>query len=334
MNKLPSAKRAQILNCLVEGMSIRATTRVCDVSKNTVVKLLCDAGRACSAFQDEALRDLTCQRVQVDEIWAFVGMKQKNVPEDKKGQLGYGDTWTWVALCADTKLIPSWFVGARDAEHARAFLADLHSRLANRVQLTSDGWRAYTDAVSDIFLDDVDYAQLVKIYGETLESEKRYSPAVCLGAHKQEMIGNPDRAHISTSFVERSNLTMRMNMRRFTRLTNAFSKKIENHVHAVSLHFMYYNFCRIHQSLRVTPAMAAGVTDRLFDVADIVRIIDEYETAETDGTDNQDLTKLREDAKTFNKESGLRQTNWNRIGRQRPNVVRTRRNPESTEKSK
>lgn len=301
MNKLPLEKRSQILACLCEGNSIRATARLTDTAKNTVVKLLCDAGQACSAYQDCVLRDMSCKRVQVDEVWSFVGMKQKNVPEAKKGALGYGDVWTWIAICAETKLVPSWFVGARDAEHARAFLVDLASRMAGRIQLTSDGFGPYPDAVHDAFLDEIDFAQLVKVYGESPEAEKRYSPPMCVGAKKHAVFGEPDPKHVSTSYVERQNLTLRMQNRRFTRLTNAFSKKLENHVYAISLHFMFYNFCRIHQSLRVTPAMAAGVTDKLWDVTDIVRVIDEFESApeEAEAVENEDLKRLREDAPGF-----------------------------------
>jgi len=276
---------------------MRATSRIADVSINTVTKLLVDAGRACSAYQDRVFRDLPCQRVQVDEIWAFVGMKAANVPEGKKAP-GVGDIWTWVAICADTRLVPSWWIGGRDAENARAFLSDLSGRVAGRIQLTSDGHSSYPDAVRDTFLDQVDHAQLVKQYGEAPESERRYSPPVCTGAKKHPVSGNPDRKHISTSFVERQNLTMRMNIRRFTRPTNAFSRKAENHCHAVALHFMYYNFVRIHKTLRCTPAMAAGVTDRLWDVGDMVDVIEAWEREPDAGeaTENADLERLLDDA--------------------------------------
>ena len=281
---------------------MRATSRLADVSINTVTKLLVDAGKACSEYQDRAMHGLTCKRIQVDEIWAFCYAKQRNVPEEKKG-LGIGDIWTWVAIDADTKLVPSWWVGNRDAENARALLTDLAGRVANRIQLTSDGWRAYKDAVRDAFLDEIDYAQLVKIYGESPEAkqEKRYSPAECIGCERQPLIGNPDKAHISTSFVERQNLTMRMGIRRFTRLTNAFSKKAENHLHAVSLHFMFYNFCRIHKTLRVTPAMAAGVTEKLWSMGDVVDVIDAWESAPVAPLppENPDLVKLRDNAKPW-----------------------------------
>ena len=300
MNKLPLEKRAQILGMMVEGMSIRAIARLTGASKNTVVKLLIDAGLACSDYQDRMLRNLPCKRVQVDEIWSFVGMKQKNVPAAHKGELGYGDVWTWTAIDADTKLVPSWFVGARDADHCQAFLSDLAVRMASRIQLTSDGWRPYKEAVADIFLDDVDYAQLVKIYGEdpSAQAEKRYSPAECIGAERRVLIGKPDKKHISTSYVERQNLNIRMGLRRFTRLTNAFSKKMQNHCHALAIYFMHYNFCRIHQTLRVSPAMAAGVSAKLWDMTDVVRMIDEYENAPRDPepTGNDDLQRLRDAA--------------------------------------
>jgi IS1 family transposase len=247
-------------------------------AKATVEKLLRDAGHACAAYQDQALRDLPCKRIQVDELWSFVYSKEKNVPHGMEGQAG--DVWTWTAICADTKLHISWLVGGRDAEYALGFMHDLHSRLANRVQLTSDGHWAYLQAVDSVFGLDIDYAMLVKLYGAAPESAKgRYSPAECIGARKTRIIGDPDSKHVSTSYAERSNLTMRMHMRRFTRLTNAFSKKVENHAHAVALHMMYYNFVRIHAKHRMTPAMAAGVTDTLWDIGHIVRVIEAYEPA-------------------------------------------------------
>lgn len=277
MNKLPLAKRAQIIRCLVDGNSIRGTARICDCVKNTVIRVLVEVGEACSAYQNEHLRNLNCRRLQVDEIWSFVGAKAKNVPAHRKGEAG--DIWTWVALDADTKLVPTWFVGNRDSQAAMVLMDDLAKRLAHRVQLTADGHKAYVEAVEGAFGADIDFAQLTKLYGAVPEAMKgRYSPAECVGIRKTKVEGNPDPAHISTSYVERQNLTVRMGMRRFTRLTNAFSKKAENHALAVSLHFMFYNFARIHQSLRVTPAMAAGVTDRLWSVEDIVRMADEYWT--------------------------------------------------------
>lgn len=274
MNKLPTDRRAAILHLLCEGNSLRATSRITGASINTVTKLLVDAGQACSEYQDKALRNLPCKRVQVDEIWSFCYAKEKNLPEKFKGQPGYGDLWTWTAICADTKLVPSWLVGDRDGDTAKAFISDLAGRLANRVQLTSDGHKSYLEAVEEAFGADIDYAMLVKIYGEAPGAEKRYSPAECVGCQRQTVTGQPDEDHISTSYVERQNLTMRMHMRRFTRLTNGFSKKVENHAHSVALHFMYYNFVRIHKSLRITPAMAAGVTDRLWEIGDIARMVD------------------------------------------------------------
>jgi IS1 family transposase len=251
---------------LVEGNSLRATSRLADVSINTVTKLLVDAGRACSEFQDKALRKLTCKRVQCDEIWSFCYAKEKNVPADKRGQFGYGDTWTWVAIDADTKLVPSFLVGTRGAYTAKRFMDDLASRLSNRVQLTTDGHRVYLDAVEQAFGSDIDYAMLVKIYGNDPSDETRYSPAECIGCREQAITGRPDPKHISTSYVERQNLTMRMSMRRFTRLTNAFSKKVENHAWMLALHYMHYNFCRVHKTLRTTPAMESGITDHVWTI--------------------------------------------------------------------
>lgn len=272
MNRLDIAKRAQIFSLLVEGNSLRAASRIADVSINTVTKLLVDVGGACLDYQDKVLRNLPCKRIQVDEIWAFVGAKEANVDRDQKIQ-GWGDCWTWTAICADTKLVPSWLVGPRNGQAALFFLRDLAARLKDRVQLTSDGWAGYTMAVSETFGNDVDYAQLVKMYGKPDVPEVRYSPPKCVGAERHEIIGHPEYKHVSTSFVERQNLTMRTNIRRFTRLTNAFSKKVENHAHAVSLHFMHYNFARIHKTLRVTPAMAAGVTDHVWDASEIVKFM-------------------------------------------------------------
>jgi len=272
MNKLPLTKRTQILALLCEGSSMRAASRIADVSINTVTKLLVDAGKACAAYHDAHVRGVKSRRIQCDEIWAFCYSKQKNVPEHKRGVAG--DIWTWTAIDADSKLLVSYLVGGRDGEYAMALMDDLRSRLENRIQLTTDGHRAYLEAVEGAFGGDVDYAQLVKLYGEPVEQEKRYSPAQCIGAKKNSVEGNPDPDHISTSYVERQNLTMRMHMRRFTRLTNAFSKKVENHAHAVALHMMFYNFCRIHKTLRVTPAMEAGLADHVWDVAEIIAMID------------------------------------------------------------
>ncbi len=275
MNRTSTEKRAQIIACLAEGNSIRATSRLTGSAVNTVVKLLCDAGRACSDYQDRVFRNLKCKRIQCDEIWSFVYAKEKNVPAGMKGKDGVGSVWTWTALCPDTKLIPCWFVGSRDAGAAYHFIHDLKDRLASRVQLTTDGHKAYLSAVEDAFGTEVDYAMLQKIYGnEQAKGEVRYSPAVCMGAKKAVISGKPDFKHVSTSHTERQNLSMRMGMRRFTRLTNAFSKKFENHEHAIALYFMYYNFCRIHQTLRVTPAMEAGISDHVWTLEEIVGLID------------------------------------------------------------
>ena len=257
MNKLDHQSRARILHLLCEGNSIRAVTRLTGVSKKAVSRLMVEAGEACAWYQDRVLRNLTCKRIQVDEIWAFVYAKQKNVPRAKAAPTQAGDAWTWTAIDADTKLIPSWFVGGRDSDAAIIFMDDLASRLANRVQLTSDGHKAYLEAVEGAFGSDIDYAMLVKIYGPSLEGEKRYSPAECIGAVKHRIEGNPDPKYVSTSYAERQNLNMRMHTRRFTRLTNAFSKKIENHAHSVALFAMYHNFVRIDKTLRMMPAMAA-----------------------------------------------------------------------------
>jgi IS1 family transposase len=275
MNKLPAAKRAQILTMLCEGVSMRAISRMADVSINTVSKLLVDAGEACTAIHDDKVRDVKAKRIQCDEIWSFTYAKQKNVPAAKAAPDHAGDTWTWTALEADTKLIVSWLVGGRDSEYAMMLMDDLRIRLANRVQLTTDGHKAYLEAVEGAFGMDVDYAQLVKLYGAAPESMKgRYSPAECIGARKDRIEGNPDMKHVSTSFVERQNLTMRMHMRRFTRLTNGFSKKVENHAHMVALYTVWYNFVRQHKTLRVSPAMAAGLSDRLWTMEEVVQAID------------------------------------------------------------
>jgi IS1 family transposase len=279
MNKLPLAKRVQILSLLCEGASMRSISRVVDVSINTVAKMLVDAGEACAAFHDEKVRGVASKGVRVDEIWSFCAARQKNVSSIKKPVGGAGDEWTWTVLDADSKLIVQWFVGGRDGHSAKLFIDDLASRLANRVQLTSDGHRAYLEAVEGAFGADADYAQLVMLYGEAPEAQKRYSPAECIGCRKEGIDGNPDPAHISTSYVERQNLTMRMHMRRFTRLTNAFSKKFDNHVHMVALYTVWYNWVRIHKSLRVTPAMAAGLTGNLMTMADVVALIDAREAS-------------------------------------------------------
>jgi IS1 family transposase len=274
MNRLTTSKRAEIIRCLVEGNSIRSTVRITGAAKNTVTKLFVDIGAASSAYQNEQFRNLPCQRIQVDEIWSFTYAKAKNVPTGKAAPDGAGDTWTWTAIDAETKLVPSWLIGGRDGEYALAFIDDLRQRLAGRVQLTSDGHKAYLEAVEEAFGDDVDHAVLQKLYGTAPEAQKSYSPAKCIGVRSENITGNPDPKHVSTSYVERQNLTMRMAMRRFTRLTNAFSKKLANHEAAVALHFMHYNFVRIHQTLRVTPAMASGVTDRLWSAEDIAALLD------------------------------------------------------------
>jgi IS1 family transposase len=273
MNQLPIETRARILSCLVEGVSIRATARLCDIAINSVMKLQVEAGEACAAFQDRAFRNLTCKRLECDEIWSFVGAKEKNTTEEKKAE-GWGDVWTWTAIDAETKIIPSWYVGTRDGGAAYHFMHDLAKRLSHRVQLTTDGHKPYLAAVEDAFGSEIDYAQLVKIYGEGQNTEARYSPAQCTGTKATVITGKPEGRHISTSYVDRQNLNMRMGMRRFTRLTNAFSKKIENHGHALALYFMFYNFCRIHTTLRVTPAMQAGISDRVWDMVDVVRMMD------------------------------------------------------------
>jgi IS1 family transposase len=277
MNKLSRETRVQILGLMVEGMSMRAISRMTGASKNTIVKLLEDAGEAFSDYQDRTMVGLTCKRLQVDEIWAFVYAKAKNVATAKAAPGEAGDVWTWMAIDADTKLIPSFYVGKRDAAAAHHFIGDLAQRLANRVQLTSDGHKPYLQAVEDNFGADIDYAMLVKHYGDTPGPAGRYSPAACVGATKERVEGNPDPKHVSTSYVERANLTLRMGSRRFTRLTNAFSKKAANHAHSVAIHMMHYNFVRIHQTLRCTPAMAAGVSKTLWELSDMVKVLEDWE---------------------------------------------------------
>jgi IS1 family transposase len=280
VNKLDNDKRAQVIAALVEGASCRSVSRMTGVARNTVASLLVEIGAACAEYQDKALRNLPCKLIQCDEIWSYIGAKDKNVPNDKQGQFGIGSVWTWTALDADTKLICSWMVGNRDGNAAYDFMKDLAGRLANRVQLTTDGHSSYLNAVENAFGSEIDYAMLIKLYGsDQAPEETRYSPAVCVGARQQAVTGNPDPKHISTSYVERQNLTMRMHIRRFTRLTNAFSKKLENHIAAVALHFMFYNFVRIHQTLRVTPAMAAGVSDHVWEISDIVALLDSDKAA-------------------------------------------------------
>lgn len=275
MNQLNSQKRSEVIAALVEGNSIRATVRMTGIAKNTVVKLLAEIGEACEAYQNRVLRNLPCKRVQCDEIWSFCYAKDKNVPLEKRGKFGYGSVWTWAALCADTKLVPCWRTGDRNAWAAQNFMHDLAKRLANRIQLTTDGHRVYLTAVELAFGTEVDYAMLIKMFGNDPKGEEvRYSPAECIGTRPIPIIGNPKEKHISTSFAERQNLTMRMQMRRFTRLTNAFSKKVANLRHAVALHFMHYNFCRVHQTLRVTPAMEAGITGHVWSIEEVVQLIE------------------------------------------------------------
>jgi len=272
MNCLDDTTRASVINCLIEGCSVRATVRMTGVSKPTILKLLADLGAACAAYHDANVRNLKVRRLQCDEIWQFVGAKARNVSVEKK-QAGWGDIWTWIGIDADTKLVISYLVGGRDAGWARDFMEDCASRITSRVQITTDGHRAYLEAIEGAFGMDVDYAQLQKIYGASMEPERRYSPARCIGCDMKVVSGNPDPKHVSTSYVERQNLTMRMHMRRFTRLTNAFSKKVENHAHSVTLHYMFYNYCRIHQTLKVTPAMEAGLTDHVWNIANLVALL-------------------------------------------------------------
>jgi len=276
MNVLPIEKRAQILNLLVEGNSMRSTSRIADCSINTVTKLLEDVGAACSEYQDKVMRNLTCKRIQCDEIWSFCYCKQKNVAPEHEGVLGHGDVWTWTAIDPVTKLVPSFMVGKRTAEYAEAFINDLASRLSGRIQLTTDGLKTYVEAVEGAFGRDIDFAQLVKTYGtdgQNTGDARRYSPSEFTGSEKIVKMGDPDMKHVSTSHVERQNLTMRMTMRRFTRLTNGFSKKVENLEHMVALHFMHYNFGRIHKSLRVTPAMEAGISDHVWSLEEIAALV-------------------------------------------------------------
>lgn len=277
MNKLDIKKQAQIIIVLCEGNSIRSTARITETAVNTVVNLLREVGTACLDYQNTIMTNLPCKKLQCDEIWSFVYSKAKNVPDEHNGEFGYGDVWTFTAIDADTKLVPSWLVGLRNVDCALDFINDLKARLTNRVQLTTDGHKMYLNAIEKAYGSEIDYAQLVKLYGQDLETEKRYSPASCIGAEKHIIQGNPDMKDVSTSYVERQNLSMRMGMRRFTRLTNAFSKKLENHVLAISLYFMHYNFVRPHKTLANpyprTPAMAAGLTNHIWTIAEIVTLL-------------------------------------------------------------
>lgn len=276
MNKLSTADRVAVVRALVEGCSLRATARMTGVARNTVNKLLLDLGAAVVAFQNQTIVNLTTKRVECDEIWSFVGMKEKNVPKERRAEFGVGDVWTWTAIDADSKLCVSWLVGERDSESATLFMKDVASRLANRVQLSTDGHKPYLVAVDAAFAGEIDYAQIVKKYGiQSTTDQRRYSPAVCCGIDKTEICGAPDEAKISTSYVERQNLSMRMSMRRFTRLTNAFSKKVENHMAAINLYFMHYNFGRVHQTLKTSPAVKAGIADHVWSVEEIVALLDQ-----------------------------------------------------------
>jgi len=279
MNRTDSKTRAAVIAALVEGCSIRSICRMTGVSKPTVLKLLVDIGAVAATYQDRVFRNLTCKRVQVDECWAFCYAKEKNVtPEIAAKNPDAGDVWTWAAIDADSKLIPCWVVGPRDSASARIFISDLASRLTDRIQLSSDALTLYFNAVERAFRGEVDYAQIVKIFGRvSTEGQRRYSPAECIGCERKSMMGYPDPKHVSTSYIERANLTMRMGMRRFTRLTNAFSKKIENHAASVALHMLHYNFVRIHQTLKTSPAMAAGISDRLWEISDIVALLETEE---------------------------------------------------------
>ena len=279
MNKLSTDKRCAVVAALVEGNSIRATARMTNVSKPTILKLIADLGPVCADYQDSTLRGLNCQRIECDEIWQFVYAKAKNVDKATRAPREAGDVWTWVAIDAESKLIPTWHIGPRDAHAAHAFMTDLAGRLTHRIQLTTDGHRPYLEAVESAFGMDIDYAMLIKVYGADSESERRYSPVVCQSCTVREIQGDPDPKRISTSYIERQNLTMRMSMRRYTRLTNGFSKKLENHAAATAIHFMYYNFARIHRTIRMSPAMKAGVTDRLWSIRDIVGLLEEREAA-------------------------------------------------------
>jgi IS1 family transposase len=274
MNRLSMAKRVQVIAALVEGNSINATCRMFGVGKHTVLRLLEDAGCACAAYHHHNVRGLRVHRLQCDEIWSFVGAKRKNVTPEQESE-GWGDVWTWTAIDADTKLIVTYYVGDRSKRAAHEFMADCAERITNRPQITTDALRHYVNAIEDAFGADVDYAMLHKLYGAPTPDESRYSPATCIGCDMKVVSGDPDPKHVSTSYVERQNLTMRMSMRRFTRLTNGFSKKLENHGHQVALYFFHYNFCRVHKTLRVTPAMEAGLTDQVWTLEELCGLLPE-----------------------------------------------------------
>lgn len=283
MNQLPLERRIAVVAALTEGNSIRSTVRLTGVAKNTITKLLAELGQACAQYMDRTLRNLTCKRVQCDEIWSFVYAKQKHVPEHLKGIYGFGDVWTWIAMDADTKLVLSYLVGTRGPYNCYEFMKDVASRLASRIQLTTDGLYWYVDAVDHAFGIDIDYGMIQKRYAGGIAGQAtaavRYSPAKFVSATKEVIRGNPDKRHVSTSYIERQNLTMRMSMRRFTRLTNGFSKKVENHTAMIAIFYLHYNFCRIHQTLRVTPAMAAGVSDHVWELSELVGLLKVNETA-------------------------------------------------------
>jgi IS1 family transposase len=278
MNRLDSTTRAQVIGCLIEGCSIRSTVRMTGVAKKTVMRVLCEVGAICEVYQDDVFRNLRCKRLQLDECWAWIYCKERNRTEEIARKNPHaGDVWLWVCVDADSKLVLSWRLGERDVTTARDFVDDIAMRVKGRVQITSDGHRAYLTAIEDVFGADVDYAILQKIFGTPQEKETRYSPAKCIGCESKPMIGKPDYRHVSTSFVERQNWTLRTNMRRYTRLSNGFSRKLENHAAAVALNYFAYNFIKIHRTLRTSPAMAAGVTDRLWEVSDLVALWESYE---------------------------------------------------------
>jgi IS1 family transposase len=273
MSRLSTAQRVQIVSALVEGNSVRSTCRMTGIAKGTVLSLLADLGKVCASYHDEHVRNVAAKRIQCDEIWSFCYGKDKNVSEEKKA-VGAGSLWTWTALDADSKLIVSYLCGGRDANWAKSFMEDVASRLTTRVQITTDGHKSYVEAVEGAFGMDVDYTMLIKLYGNPAQPDTRYSPGVCIGTESVPVIGNPDPRHISTSYVERQNLTMRMSMRRFTRLTNGFSKKVENHEHMLAIYFLYYNLCRVHATLRVTPAMEAGIANHVWTIEEMVKLLD------------------------------------------------------------